>query len=176
MLKKGKGEKGREEMLMRKPYFVNLSGEELKKRREKRIENTLLNLSTDEARHNFNQLRTDTQQNNEIAFKHVVIATFDKFKENLIFVQVNSGLTKKEFTAIAGVSHNLFFTTDNAHIINLRLHTFLKIYALFLVYINIDFTDMFTLNFSQTFPFLVDQREENRRKLGKLPQGKRKKK
>jgi hypothetical protein len=176
MWKRLKGNlKGGKRVEMKK-YFVNLSGKELAKRREGKIDNLLSSAPNQAFIDHFNQLRTFTKANNENVFMYVVIGLFEKFQQNITFVQEVSALNKKEFAKLAGVSHNLFYNSKQQYIINLRLHTFLKVYSLFLVYLpSLDFCDMFTLDFRTTFPFLIEQQEENRRKLGKKPLKKAKK-
>jgi hypothetical protein len=94
----------------------------------------------------------------------------------LRYVQINSGLTQVEFTSLARISNVVFARNEPNYLRGLPLHTFFKAYSVCLIYLpSLDFCDMFTLDFRTTFPFLVEQQEENRRKLGKKPLKKAKK-
>jgi hypothetical protein len=150
--------------------------EEPRERKEKRIDN-LLSKSTNQAYlTQFSNLRTQYQRNNLVSFNDTLLKFYGYFQPNFQFMIEVSGLSQVEFCAICGVSRNLVKKNQKTYLTNLKIHTFLKVYSLFLVYLpSLDFCDMFTLDFRTTFPFLVDQQEENRRKLGKKPLKKAKK-
>ena len=148
--------------------------EERRERKEKRIDN-LLSKSTNQAYlTQFSNLRTSYEKNNFIAFNDTLLKFYGYFQPNFQYMIEISGLSQVEFCAICGVSRNLVKKNQKTYLTNLKIHTFLKVYSLFLVYLpSLDFCDMFTLDFSTTFPFLAEKREENRQKLGKKPRKKR---
>jgi hypothetical protein len=150
--------------------------EERRERKERRIDN-LLSKSTNQAYlTQFSNLRTQYQRNNLVSFNDTLMKFYGYFQPNLQYMIEVSGLNQVEFCAICGVSRNLVKKNQKTYLTNLKIHTFLKVYSLFLVYLpSLEFCDMFTLDFRTTFPFLVDQQEENRRKLGKKPLKKAKK-
>ncbi len=149
------------------------TAEEKAERKEKRFNNLLINSTNEAYCAQITNLRTTYQQHNFNAFNAILPAFFDTFQKNLQYIIYISSLNQVEFCTIAGVSRNIVKKNQLTYISNLKLHTFLKIFALFLVYLpTLDFCDMFTLDFSETFPFLAEKREENRQKLGKKPRKK----
>ena len=160
---------------MRKVMAVmkNLGKEKQRERRKRKIENTLSKLPTDEAKANFNELNNLYTLSNTQVFKTNLSEFYAKFRHNLRYIQFNSGLTIHEFSSICQISNQLFSRNEPSYLRGLPLHTFFKAYSLCLVYLpTLDFCDMFTLDFSTTFPFLAEKREENRQKLGKKPRKK----
>jgi hypothetical protein len=157
-------------------YFVNLSAAELARRKERKINYLLSRYTETPYLNHFNDLRTQYHRNNLVSFNDTLLKFYGYFQPNFQFMIEVSGLSQVEFCAICGVSRNLVKKNQKTYLTNLKIHTFLKVYSLFLVYLpSLDFCDMFTLDFRTTFPFLVDQQEENRRKLGKKPLKKAKK-
>lgn len=149
------------------------TAKERAERKEKRFNNLLINSTNEVYLTEIKLLRTNYQQHNFNAFSAILPTFFDTFQKNLQYMIFVSSLNQVEFCTIAGVSRNIVKKKELTYISHLKLHTFLKIYALFLVYLpTLDFCDMFTLDFSTTFPFLAEKREENRQKLGKKPRKK----
>lgn len=154
-------------------YKANKKPEGYKKDRERKIENLLAKLPTDEGKAYFKRLDTLYSDFNQIAFSTHLPSFYAKFRANLKYIQVNSGLTAVQFSNLARISNVIFSRQEPSYLRGLPLHTFFKAYSLCLVYLpTIDFCDMFTLDFAQTFPFLAEKREENRQKLGKKPRKK----
>ena len=146
------------------------TAKERAERKERRFNNLLINSTNEVYLTEIKLLRTNYQQHNFNAFSAILPTFFDTFQKNLQYMIFVSSLNQVEFCTIAGVSRNIVKKNQLTYISHLKLHTFLKIYALFLVYLpTIEFCDMFTLDFSTTFPFLAEKREENRQKLGKKP-------
>lgn len=154
------------------PVMKNLGKEKQIERRKRKIDNLLSSTSNAQFLSHFNYLKSNWETKNSYVFTHSVNQFYSNFRKNLFFIQDISGMNQKEFSALTQVSCNVFYIEEKAYKLGLPLHTFLKIYTTFLLYIDIDFCDMFTLDFSQTFPFLAEKREENRQKLGKKPRKK----
>ena len=154
-------------------YKANKKPEGYKKDRERKINNLLSKLPTDEGKAYFKRLDNLYSDFNEIAFTNHLPSFYAKFRANIRYIQVNSGLTTIEFSNLARISNVIFSRNEPSYLRGLPLHTFFKAYSLCLVYLpTLEFADMFTLDFSTTFPFLAEKREENRQKLGKKPRKK----
>ena len=154
-------------------YKANKKPEGYKVDRQRKIENLLAKLPTDEGKDHFKRLDTLYSDFNQIAFSVHLPSFYAKFRANLKYIQLNSGLTAVQFSNLARISNVIFSRQEPAYLRGLPLHTFFKAYSLCLVYLpTLDFCDMFTLDFSTTFPFLAEKREENRIKLGKKPRKK----
>jgi len=157
-------------------YLANYTRENREMRRERKYENHSSKLPNDEARAHFKALSKISIQSNEKHFSPTIASFITKFRANLRYVQECSGLTTIQFACIAQISNGLFTRQYNIYLNAIPLHTFIKVYTTFLIYLpSLEFCDMFTLDFRTTFPFLIDQQEENRRKLGKKPLKKAKK-
>lgn len=154
-------------------YKANKKPEGYKKDRQRKIENLLSKLPTDEGKAHFKRLDELYSHYNELAFSTHLPSFYAKFRANLKYIQLNSGLNITEFSNLCRISNVFISRQEPAYLRGLPLHTFFKAYSLCLVYLpTLDFCDMFTLDFSTTFPFLAEKREENRQKLGKKPRKK----
>lgn len=157
-------------------WKANKSLEAYKLQREKMINNALSKFKTDEGKAHFNHLNILYTHYNGLAFSNHLTQFYAKFRANLIYIQKISGLSQPEFSALAKISNQLFSRCKPDYLRGLPIHTFFKAYSVCLIYLpTLEFCDMFTLDFRTTFPFLVEQQEENRRKLGKKPLKKAKK-
>ncbi len=157
-------------------WKANKTQEVYKLQRQRKIDNLLSKLPNDEGKAYFNVLNDLYEHYNTLAFSNHLSQFYAKFRANLRYVQINSGLTQVEFTSLARISNVVFARNEPNYLRGLPLHTFFKAYSVCLIYLpSLDFCDMFTLDFRTTFPFLVEQQEENRRKLGKKPLKKAKK-
>ena len=154
-------------------YKANKKPEGYKVDRQRKLNNLLAKLPTDDSKAYFKRLDESYTYFNEIAFSNHLPSFYAKFRANLKYIQLNSGLNITEFSNLCRISNVFISRTEPSYLRGLPLHTFFKAYSLCLVYIpTLDFCDMFTLDFSETFPFLTEKREENRIKLGKKPRKK----
>lgn len=139
--------------------------------RDKAIDNLLLNYPRKRNIKAFKLLNTQIKAQRDEDFKHYSNVQFITFKANLKYVQVNSGLSQGEFSAIANISRNAL-SEVNQYPTTIPIHSFLKCYSIMRYYIQtIEFCDMFLIDFSEAFPYLKANYSANRIALGKSPTG-----
>ena len=95
---------------------------------------------------------------------------FPLFRSNLIYVQLYSGMNKREFSIVANISNHTLSDKNFGYPTTLPIHVFLKCYSIMLHYIpSIEFCDMFSIDFSKAYPWHKDNLNANRIKMGKKP-------
>tara|TARA_R110000868_G_C10575640_1_gene738153 strand:+ start:125 stop:637 length:513 start_codon:yes stop_codon:yes gene_type:complete len=136
-------------------------------RREKKIDNLLADTRCKRNPVAFRELYQKVYDLQQESFKAFESSMFVKFKANLNYIQLCSGLNQLEFCCIAGItSHAL--SEDNQYPNTIPIHSFTKSYSIMHYYLpSIEFCDMFNILFSETFPRLKDDYTANRLKLGK---------
>lgn len=141
-----------------------------KARRERKVENLLKSKAFSSDPLVYRSICTKLESNRSEDFETYTERHFQTFRANLIYIQQHSGLSILEFSAAANISNHLISDKNLFHLATFPIHTFIKCYSVMRFYIEtIDFCDIFTIDFKQAFPWLKDQEQQNRIKLGKKP-------
>ncbi len=137
-------------------------------RRERKLANLFQRSPSLKNNRTFDSIRTRFQENADKQFALFSDEHYNRLKSNVKYVQQCSGLNVQEFCAAFNLGHNIISNKENKYSFNIRQQTFLKIYSAFIIYIpTVDLFDMFTMDFRQCYPHLVEVRQKNRELMGK---------
>jgi len=116
----------------------------------------------------FRGLGVELNHNREQDFNNYLSIQFPRYQKNIRFVQECSGLNKREFSLLANISDQAFRQKQAGSPTTIPIHTFIKSYSIMRYFLPmIEFCDMFMIDFSEVYPWLKQQEQANRLKLGK---------
>ena len=140
------------------------------KRREKKIDNYSKKFPHLTRSAHFKHINEQWKQACSINFLTFSNVHYINYRNNLRYVQQCSGLNVVEFTSNFNLNTNSLTKKANELIKTpqIRMHTFIKAYSAMQVWLHtIEFCDMFLVDFREVYPFLMDNLQSNRLKLGK---------